>query len=106
LVYFLKRESYVLVISKNELGDILGDFFTNASGHPGARELFSTNKQTNGQTRLSTREDSKKPSDYKWLAVSVGSLTRRQGFNFYYKSDTLVEKNGAAPIWAAAATGI
>jgi hypothetical protein len=25
---------YVLIISKTELGDILGDFFTNASGHP------------------------------------------------------------------------
>jgi hypothetical protein len=27
-------KSYVLIISKNELGEILVGFFTNASGHP------------------------------------------------------------------------
>jgi hypothetical protein len=37
---YLNGKSYVLIISKNELGDILGDFFTNASGHPGLHKCL------------------------------------------------------------------
>jgi hypothetical protein len=35
---YLNSKSYVLIIFFNELGDILGDFFTNASGHPANTE--------------------------------------------------------------------
>jgi hypothetical protein len=35
---FLNGKSYVLIISKNELGDILGDFFKNAFFHPGQQQ--------------------------------------------------------------------
>jgi hypothetical protein len=42
---FYHGKSYVLILTKNVLGNILGDFFTNASGHPGRRvptKFFST----------------------------------------------------------------
>jgi hypothetical protein len=32
--YFFHCESYALISAKNGLGYILGDFFTNSSGHP------------------------------------------------------------------------
>jgi hypothetical protein len=32
--YFFNCKSYVLIITKNVLGYILGDFFSNAFGHP------------------------------------------------------------------------
>jgi hypothetical protein len=31
---FPQRSSYVFILAKNGLGYILGDFFTNSSGHP------------------------------------------------------------------------
>jgi hypothetical protein len=37
VVFFITRfhgKSYVLILTKTGLGYILGDFFTNASGHP------------------------------------------------------------------------
>jgi hypothetical protein len=37
LGYFFHGISYGLIMTKNELGYILGDFFANSSGH---RELF------------------------------------------------------------------
>jgi hypothetical protein len=33
---------YVLILAKTVLGYILGDFFTNASGHPGTEALAKT----------------------------------------------------------------
>jgi hypothetical protein len=33
--YFFHGQDYALTLTKNELGYILGDFFTNSSGHPG-----------------------------------------------------------------------
>jgi hypothetical protein len=33
---FFHGASYAFILSKNGLGSILGDFFTNSSGHPGA----------------------------------------------------------------------
>jgi hypothetical protein len=33
-------KSYVLIVTKNGLGYILGDFFTNSSGHPVRKPLF------------------------------------------------------------------
>jgi hypothetical protein len=35
---FFHSTSYVLILSKNWLGCILGDFFTNSSGHTGGDE--------------------------------------------------------------------
>jgi hypothetical protein len=35
LSYFCHGKSYALILNKNVLGYILGDFFTNASGRPG-----------------------------------------------------------------------
>jgi hypothetical protein len=34
LLFYMVCTWYVLTISKNDFGDIFGDFFTNASGHP------------------------------------------------------------------------
>jgi hypothetical protein len=34
---FFNGKSYALILTKNELGDILGDFLTNSSGHPGRK---------------------------------------------------------------------
>jgi hypothetical protein len=36
LDYFSHGKSYVLILKKNLLGSVLGDFFTNSSGHPAA----------------------------------------------------------------------
>jgi hypothetical protein len=36
LDYFSHGKSYVLILKKNGLGSVLGDFFTNSSGHPAA----------------------------------------------------------------------
>jgi hypothetical protein len=33
-IAFLQSKSYVAILTKNELGYILGDFLTNSSGHP------------------------------------------------------------------------
>jgi hypothetical protein len=35
LGYFFYGKSYVLILTKNALGYILGESFTNSSGHPG-----------------------------------------------------------------------
>jgi hypothetical protein len=35
---YFHGKSYVFVLAKNGLGYILGDFFTNASGHPGKKQ--------------------------------------------------------------------
>jgi hypothetical protein len=32
---FFRSKSYELILTQNGLGNILGDFFTNSSGHPG-----------------------------------------------------------------------
>jgi hypothetical protein len=37
---FPQRTSYVFILTKNGLGYILGDFFTNSSGHPGRHVGF------------------------------------------------------------------
>jgi hypothetical protein len=34
LCTFPKSLDYALILAKNELGNILGDFFANSSGHP------------------------------------------------------------------------
>jgi hypothetical protein len=36
LGYFFHGKSYVVIYAKNEFGYLLGDFFPNASGHPGS----------------------------------------------------------------------
>jgi hypothetical protein len=38
--YFLHLKSYVIILSQNGWGYILGDFLTNASGHPGVSPLL------------------------------------------------------------------
>jgi hypothetical protein len=38
---FFLGKIYVLILTKNGLGYILGDFFTNSSGHPGCFGIFN-----------------------------------------------------------------
>jgi hypothetical protein len=38
LSYFFHGKIYVFILTKNRLGHILGDFFTNTSGHPAPNE--------------------------------------------------------------------
>jgi hypothetical protein len=40
LGYFFLRKIFELILTKKGLGNILGDFFTNASGHPGCKTFF------------------------------------------------------------------
>jgi hypothetical protein len=39
LHFATENVTHVLILAKNGLGYILGDFFTNASGHPAANDV-------------------------------------------------------------------
>jgi hypothetical protein len=43
LGYLFPQKSSLLILPKNGLGYILGDYFTNASGHPVKDEFFAKN---------------------------------------------------------------
>jgi hypothetical protein len=43
------NKTCMLIFTKSELGYILGDFFTNSSGHPEIEASFSTNEFANSR---------------------------------------------------------
>jgi hypothetical protein len=49
---FLHLISYIFILSKNGLGHILGDFFTNSSGHPAGRAFSRVARGPRGAKTL------------------------------------------------------
>jgi hypothetical protein len=65
--------TYVVIFTKNGLGFTLGDFFTNASGHPGCRHLDKTQRS---QPSLTSSKRRKNLPLHDWCHMS--SLSERR----------------------------